>query len=66
MFNTQILIAEGHDLHGKKSDIPHQEDIRTSGFAIQSRVTTEDPLNNFMPDTGKLMSIVLVVALVFV
>ena len=26
------------------------------GFAIQSRVTTEDPLNNFMPDTGKIMA----------
>ena len=29
--------------------------FRLFGFAIQSRVTTEDPLNNFMPDTGKLM-----------
>ena len=51
---TQILIAEGHELYGKEIDIPHQEDIRTSGFAIQSRVTTEDPLNNFMPDTGRI------------
>ena len=51
---TQILIAEGHELHGKEIGIPHQEDIRTSGYAIQSRVTTEDPLNNFMPDTGRI------------
>ena len=53
---TQILIAEGHDLHGSIVGIPAQEDIRINGFAIQSRVTTEDPLNNFMPDTGKIMA----------
>lgn len=53
---TQILVAEGFDLHGKEIDIPRQEDIITLGFAIQSRVTTEDPLNNFMPDTGKIVA----------
>ncbi len=53
---TQILIAEGHALHSDKVTIPHQEEIRTHGYAIQSRVTTEDPLNNFMPDTGKIMA----------
>src|SRR5699024_2153230 len=35
--------------------IPKQDQIKTHGYAIQSRVTTEDPLNNFMPDTGKIM-----------
>ncbi|PWA13376.1 pyruvate carboxylase [Pueribacillus theae] len=53
---SQILIADGHELHGKVVGIPQQEDIRTNGFAIQSRVTTEDPANNFMPDTGKIMA----------
>ncbi|MGP4075087.1 pyruvate carboxylase [Halobacillus sp. K22] len=53
---TQILIAEGHALHSSEVAIPHQEEIRTHGYAIQSRVTTEDPLNNFMPDTGKIMA----------
>jgi pyruvate carboxylase len=53
---TQILIAEGHSLHGKKIGIPPQSEIKTHGYAIQSRVTTEDPLNNFMPDTGKIMA----------
>lgn len=53
---TQIMVAEGHALHSKKIGIPAQEDIRTHGYAIQSRVTTEDPLNNFMPDTGKIMA----------
>ncbi|MBA2874126.1 pyruvate carboxylase [Thermaerobacillus caldiproteolyticus] len=53
---SQILIAEGHSLHSQKVGIPKQEDIRINGYAIQSRVTTEDPLNNFMPDTGKIMA----------
>ncbi|WP_077617689.1 pyruvate carboxylase [Bacillus sinesaloumensis] len=51
---TQIQVAEGHSLHSNEIGIPAQEDIITHGFAIQSRVTTEDPLNNFMPDTGKI------------
>ncbi|MBP2239989.1 pyruvate carboxylase [Cytobacillus eiseniae] len=53
---TQILVAAGHDLHGEKVGIPTQENIHVNGYAIQSRVTTEDPLNNFMPDTGKIMA----------
>jgi pyruvate carboxylase len=53
---SQILIAEGYSLHSKEVGIPKQEDIRINGYAIQSRVTTEDPLNNFMPDTGKIMA----------
>lgn len=50
---TQILIAQGLDLH-MDIDIPHQEDIKMNGFSIQCRITTEDPTNNFMPDTGKV------------
>ncbi|MBM7647258.1 pyruvate carboxylase [Bacillus ectoiniformans] len=53
---SQILIAEGHALHSKKVGIPTQENIKTHGYAIQSRVTTEDPLNGFMPDTGRIMA----------
>lgn len=53
---TQILIAQGNGLHSEKVGIPMQEDIPRIGFAIQARVTTEDPLNNFMPDTGKIMA----------
>ncbi|THE11140.1 pyruvate carboxylase [Bacillus timonensis] len=51
---TQIQVAEGHSLHSNEISIPAQEDIKTHGYAIQSRVTTEDPLNNFMPDTGRI------------
>ena len=53
---SQLMLAEGHALHSEKLGIPLQDNIRTNGFAIQSRVTTEDPLNNFMPDTGKIMA----------
>ncbi|MBM7654112.1 pyruvate carboxylase [Neobacillus cucumis] len=53
---SQILVSEGHELHGPIIGIPVQEKIQLNGFAIQSRVTTEDPLNNFMPDTGKIMA----------
>ncbi|MTW85378.1 pyruvate carboxylase [Virgibacillus dakarensis] len=53
---TQIKIAEGQPLHGDAIGIPLQDNIKTNGYAIQSRVTTEDPLNNFMPDTGKIMA----------
>lgn len=51
---SQILIAEGHDLHGDLIGIPQQKNIHTNGYAIQCRITTEDPLNHFMPDTGKI------------
>lgn len=53
---TQIKIAEGYDLHSEEIAIPEQEKIYCHGHAIQCRITTEDPSNNFMPDTGKLIA----------
>ena len=53
---TQIKIAEGYSLHSPEIDIPAQEKIGIRGEAIQCRITTEDPVNNFMPDTGKLIA----------
>ncbi|QCR31676.1 pyruvate carboxylase [Lysinibacillus sp. SGAir0095] len=53
--HAQIKIAEGHHLHSQEIGIPAQSEIPLFGYAIQSRVTTEDPANDFMPDTGKLM-----------
>ncbi|AUJ26807.1 MULTISPECIES: pyruvate carboxylase [Virgibacillus] len=53
---TQIKVAEGRSLHEDSIGIPDQDKIVTTGYAIQSRVTTEDPLNNFMPDTGRIMA----------
>ena len=53
--HAQIKVAAGYTLHSAEINIPSQEEIPLFGFAIQSRVTTEDPKNDFMPDTGKLM-----------
>lgn len=52
--HAQIKIAAGYALHDDVIQIPAQENIKLDGFAIQSRITTEDPANDFMPDTGKL------------
>jgi pyruvate carboxylase len=51
---SQILIAQGHRLADEAVGLPAQEEIRTSGFAIQCRVTTEDPENQFRPDYGRI------------
>lgn len=53
---SQIYIAEERSLHDNVMGIPAQDEIQVNGYAIQSRVTTEDPANNFMPDTGKIMA----------
>ena len=51
---SQILIASGYALDSKEVGIPSQESVQIRGYAIQCRVTTEDPGNNFAPDTGKI------------
>lgn len=53
---TQILIAEGYALNGPEIAIGNQDEIWYKGVAIQCRITTEDPQNNFMPDTGKIIA----------
>ncbi len=53
---TQIKVAEGHALHGPEINIPEQSEIQRSGYAIQCRVTTEDPENGFFPDAGRLLA----------
>jgi pyruvate carboxylase len=50
---SQILIAGGMKLEDPEIGMV-QENIRTHGYAIQSRVTTEDPANGFVPDYGRL------------
>lgn len=49
---SQILIAEGYKLDSYQINIKGQEDIQPRGYAIQCRLTTEDPINGFAPDTG--------------
>ncbi|KKY02390.1 pyruvate carboxylase [Paraclostridium benzoelyticum] len=51
---SQILIAQGFKLEDEPINIKSQEDIQVRGYSIQCRITTEDPKNNFMPDTGKI------------
>ncbi len=51
---SQILIAQGTPLSDPEIGLGSQDEVRTNGFAIQSRVTTEDPSNNFMPDYGRI------------
>ncbi|HLS80890.1 MAG TPA: pyruvate carboxylase [Steroidobacter sp.] len=51
---AQIRIAEGARIGDPDSGVPRQEDIRLSGYAMQCRVTTEDPENNFLPDYGRI------------
>ncbi len=51
---SQLLVAQGFPLSDPRIGIEKQADITTTGFAIQCRVTTEDPENNFTPDYGKI------------
>ncbi len=50
---AQILIAEGKSLM-EATGTASQYDIELSGHAIQCRITTEDPANNFIPDYGRI------------
>ncbi len=49
---SQILIAEGFALDSDEINIKSQSDIKPRGYSIQCRLTTEDPINGFAPDTG--------------
>ena len=51
---SQILISQGYRLDSDRINIKSQEDVKLRGYSIQARITTEDPENNFMPDTGKI------------
>lgn len=54
LVQSQILVAEGYPLDSDEINIRSQADIHCDGYSIQTRVTTEDPANNFMPDTGEI------------
>ncbi|SNB44925.1 pyruvate carboxylase [Geobacter sp. DSM 9736] len=54
LVQAQILIAEGKKLSDPEINIPSQSAIDMRGYAIQCRITTEDPTNNFAPDFGTL------------
>ena len=48
LVEEQIRVAEGHPLSFT------QDDLKINGHAIELRVCAEDPMNNFLPDIGKI------------
>jgi pyruvate carboxylase len=55
LVRAQILIAQGHALHSPEIGMPRQPEVPRNGFAIQCRITTEDPENKFIPDYGRIL-----------
>src|SRR5258706_15310622 len=53
---AQIQIAQGLELHGAEMNLLRQAEITLHGYALQCRVTTEDPANGFLPDYGKIQT----------
>ncbi|MEY4387388.1 MAG: hypothetical protein RLY20_2671 [Verrucomicrobiota bacterium] len=56
LVRSQILIAQGHSMFSSEVGLPPQNDIPRNGYAIQCRVTTEDPENKFAPDYGRILT----------
>ena len=56
LVRSQILVAQGHALFDQEIAIPEQSEIPCNGFAIQCRITTEDPEKNFAPDYGRILN----------
>jgi len=56
LVRSQILIADGKPMQSAEVGIPDQEDIPRNGFAVQARITTEDPENKFQPDYGRILT----------
>ncbi len=56
LVRSQILIAQGAKLHGPELSLPKQDAIPRRGYAVQCRVTTEDPENKFTPNYGKIVT----------
>jgi pyruvate carboxylase len=51
---AQIHILDGFAIGTPESGVPAQADIRLNGHALQCRITTEDPEQNFIPDYGRI------------
>ncbi|WP_235833823.1 pyruvate carboxylase [Aeromicrobium chenweiae] len=54
LVQAQMEIAAGATLVDLGLDV--QDSITARGFALQCRITTEDPANGFRPDTGTITS----------
>jgi pyruvate carboxylase len=51
---AQIHILDGYAIGTPESGVPKQADIKLNGHALQCRITTEDPEQNFIPDYGRI------------
>ncbi|HNQ72378.1 MAG TPA: pyruvate carboxylase [Verrucomicrobiota bacterium] len=56
LVRSQILIADGRRMHDPEVGIPSQAQIARHGYAVQCRITTEDPENKFQPDYGRILT----------
>src|SRR6516225_9520451 len=56
LVRAQISLAQGYELHSTEVGMPPQHEISRRGYAIQCRLTTEDPENKFIPDYGKILA----------
>ncbi len=56
LVQAQIRIAEGYRLSDPEIGIAKQSQVKCHGYALQCRITTEDPTNNFRPDIGRLIA----------
>ena len=54
LVKTQLFIAGGYELASQQIKITNQEAIKVTGYALQCRITTEDPQNDFKPDYGEI------------
>ncbi len=54
IIKAQIHLVEGHPIGSPESGVPAQKDIKLNGHAMQCRITTEDPEQNFVPDYGRI------------
>ncbi len=54
IIKAQIHLVDGHKIGTPESGVPEQKDIKLNGHALQCRITTEDPEQNFIPDYGRI------------
>ncbi|MPZ08857.1 MAG: pyruvate carboxylase [Kiloniellaceae bacterium] len=54
LVKAQIRISAGARIGEPESGVPAQHQLRLDGHALQCRITTEDPLNKFIPDYGRI------------
>ncbi len=54
IIKAQIHLVDGHRIGTPESGVPNQDEIKLNGHALQCRITTEDPEQNFIPDYGRI------------